>query len=416
VRRPARPTPPALFLLLDLPYGAAVGYLSIAVPWWLAQGGVSLDGIAAVSATAFTPFWAKIFWVPLLDVGSWRKAWYLGCSAAVALLLAALALFPDPTHHLAAFTALLTAAMVAATTGHAALNALVAVTVRDEDKGKAAGFYMASNVGSTGLLGALALWLAEHAAPALGGLALAGVTLAAASGGLFIQEPQRLDPAVAAAGGALRAALAHLRAMVRDLWATVRSREGFTGLLICLAPVGCGALSNLFSGMAGHFQASAGVVELVNGVGSGVVGALGSLLGGWLADRMNRRLAYALSGGACALVALAMLAAPLSPTTYAWGGLLYLFANGVAFATWAGMVLELVGHTVAVTTKYAIFNAALNAAIVYVTRLDGWIPARMGWGEARGALLTDAALTLLGIAFLGAMVALTRRGRLAATA
>jgi len=409
VTAPRRYTPPALFLLLDLPYGAAVGYVTIAVPLWLARAGVPAATYATVIATATVPLWAKLLWVPLLDAGSHRKLWYLLSAAGVAGLLVALSLFDDPAHHLPAFTALLTAAMAAATTAHAALNALVAVTVRDDQKGKAAGCYMASNIGSTSLIGgALAPWLAERASPAASGWALAAAVAAGSAGALFIREP-RLD-AERPEGGVSRLVLHRAGAIARDLWSTVSSREGFTGLVICLAPVGAGALTNLFSGLSVHYGASPDRVSLVNGVGGGAVGVLGSLLGGLLADRMNRRLAYALAGGVTALVALAMLAAPLDAGTYTWGVLLYGFANGVAFATWAGMVLEMVRHTPGVATKYALFNAAANVASSYSVFLDGNVPAWMGWGEARGGLLTDAVLTFAGIGLVGAMVLSARRG------
>jgi MFS transporter, PAT family, beta-lactamase induction signal transducer AmpG len=405
---PERPTPPALYLLLDLPYGAAVGYLELAVPFWLAGAGVPLAEIAALSAAAFMPHALKILWVPLLDLGARRKVWYLGMISATAALLVALSVMPDPVHHLGAFAVLLTAVQVTATTGHAALNALIAITTRDREKGKAAGFYMASNVGGTSLLGALALWLGGHATPTVAGIVLATVALGTGWCGIAIVEP-RLARAARAGASVLREAGRTLAALARDLWQTVKSREGFTGLVICAAPVGCGALTNLFSGMALHYRADAGFVAMVNGLGGGIVSAAGALLGGVLADRMSRRLAYALSGGLTALCAVAMLVAPLSPTTYAWGTLTYSFANGIAFATWAGMVLEMVGHTAAVTTKYALFNATANQAISYVTFLDGKVPEWMGWPEARGALATDAVLTGIGISILAVMVMVTRR-------
>ena len=162
-----------------------------------------------------------------------------------------------------------------------------------------------------------------------------------------------------------------VRELLRDIWRTVRSREGFTGLVFCLAPVGCQALSNLFSGIAVQYGAGARLVSLVNGLGGGVAGAAGALLGGVLADRMNRRFAYAASGTLTALSALAMAAAPMTPATYAWGTFAYLFAGGLAFATWAGMVLEMVGLSAATATKYALFNASLNLAISFMIRLDG---------------------------------------------
>jgi PAT family beta-lactamase induction signal transducer AmpG len=168
--------------------------------------------------------------------------------------------------------------------------------------------------------------------------------------------------------------------------------------------------------MAREYGASQRLVEAVNGLGGGLAGALGSLVGGYLADRMNRRLAYALAGGLTALSAVAMLAAPMTPLTYTWGTLAYNFANGIAFATWAGMVLEVVGLSAAVTTKYALFVASSNLAISYVTALNGWASGFRGFrgdwpreAGARGALAFDAMITFAGIGALLVMVAVTRR-------
>jgi MFS family permease len=162
--------------------------------------------------------------------------------------------------------------------------------------------------------------------------------------------------------------------------------------------------------MARDFQAPQHLVEIVNGLGGGLTSAVGAVLGGWLADRMNRRIAYGLAGGVTALTALAMLVAPLTPTTYVWGTLAYNFANGIAFATWAGMVLEMVGHSAGVATKYALFTATSNQAISYVTWLDGQASAWHGTG-ARGALAFDALITFAGLGLLLAIVAWTRRAR-----
>jgi hypothetical protein len=110
-----------------------------------------------------------------------------------------------------------------------------------------------------------------------------------------------------------------------------------------------------------------------------------------------------------------MAMAPLTPWTYAWGTFTYLFAGGIAFATWAGMVLEMVGVSAATATKYALFNATANFAISYVTALNGmggaWLRRTYGLAVARGALVTDAALTLVGVAVLVAMVVVLRGRR-----
>jgi MFS transporter, PAT family, beta-lactamase induction signal transducer AmpG len=414
-RDPAKPTPPWIFLFLDLPFGAAVGFLSITVPFWMERRGYAIAAIATVSAGANLAHAFKLAWIPILDLGSYRKLWYLAMAGLNAALFVAIALMPDPLATLPAFAVLLTVLQAVATTGHAANNALMATTTRQQDKGKVGGFAMASNVGSTGLLGALAILVADRASPRAASLTMAVIVVASAAVALRIAEPRLVDEAVARAGSLARATAVHLRAMLKDLWATITSREGFTGLLICLAPVGCQAMSNLFSGMASQYRASAEIVSLANGLGGGIASAIGALLGGVLADRMSRRLAYAASGGLTAICALAMAVAPMTPWTYAWGTFVYLFAGGIAFATWAGMVLEMVGLSAATATKYALFNASANLAISYVTQLDGSVgsrvAARLGFAPARGVLLTDAVLTFAGISFLLAMVFLVRGRR-----
>lgn len=404
-----RPTPPAVFAVTILPFAAAVGYVTIAAPFWLKSQGVSLATIGAISATAMTPHAVKFLWAPLVDIGSWRKVWFVAMALLSAVLLGALALVPDLAHHLGLFTAVATAAQVASTTACVAADGLMAATTRLEDKGKAGGWRMAGNVGGTGLLGALALLVASRVSAPAAGAAMAIVCAASALAALLIVEPHLRDAAVDEAGSLSRALWVRVRAILADLWGTVRSRDGWTGLVICALPVGAGALTNLFSAMAVDYGASEQVVAAVNGLGGGLVGAVGSLAGGYLADHMNRRLAYAFSGGITALSAVAMLVAPMTPLTYAWGTLAYCFANGVAFATLAAFILEMVGHSAAAATKYTLFIAIANVASSYVTALDGWGSELRGLG-ARGALIADALLTFAGIAVLLAMVAVTRRG------
>jgi MFS transporter, PAT family, beta-lactamase induction signal transducer AmpG len=160
--------------------------------------------------------------------------------------------------------------------------------------------------------------------------------------------------------------------------------------------------------MAGDYQAPEKLVTLVNGLGMGVSGALGSLVGGWVSDRINRKLNYALMGGITGLCALAMAAAPMTPTTYIWGTLLYSFANGAGFAAFAGMVLEMVNAGAAVTTKYTLFVAASNLAISYVTALDGQASSFHGLGT-RASVVFDGLITFAGLLGVGLIFVLFLR-------
>jgi MFS family permease len=139
-----------------------------------------------------------------------------------------------------------------------------------------------------------------------------------------------------------------------------------------------------------------------------LTGALGSLLGGWLSDRINRKLNYAIIGACSGLSALAMAAAPMTETTYIWGALVYSFVNGAGFAAFAGMVLELVRSGAAVTTKYTLFVSTSNFAISYVTLLDGRASGFQGMG-ARASIAFDGLIGFAGIAGMGLLFLLFLR-------
>ncbi|MFL5359299.1 MFS transporter [Archangium sp.] len=402
---PERWSWPPLFGILEIQFGAAVGFLQTAVPYWLAKDGMPLAEIGILSGTAFSPHAWKLLWVPLIDLGPWRRIWYGVSTLLTALFLLACALLPEPSGHLAVYTLLLTGLQAAASTAHAALNGLMAITTRQEDKGRTGGWQMAGNVGSTSLLGALAIWLASAFSRQVAGIVLATLVLVSGAGIFWVAE--RPGEKVARAS-VLHAAWERVKGIVQDLFRTAFSRDGIIMLVLCLAPVSCGALTNLFSAMAGDYHAPEHVVELVNGLGMGLSGALGSLAGGWMADRINRKLNYALMGGATGLCALAMAAAPLTPTTYVWGTLAYSFANGAAFAAFAGMVLELVSAGAAVTTKYTLFVAASNFAISTVTALDGSASGFRGLG-VRASVAFDGLITFGGITVVVALFLLFLR-------
>jgi hypothetical protein len=403
-RRTRRHTHPAVFGALELPFSAAVGFLQIAIPYDFAKRGVSLAAIGSLSAVAFLPHAWKFLWVPLLDAGPRRRTWYVLWSAFTGLTLLGIALFPDPLRHIALFTALVTASQVGAATSSACVEALMALTAAPLEKARAGGFKMAGNVGGIGLLGTLPIVLGSTR---LGGFAMVAVVALSAAFVLRVApEPEGAPTAVSR--GAVATAVGRVRSLLRDIGQTLRSRQGWTGVVFCAAPVGCGALVNLYSAMAGPYRAPASMVAFVNGIGGGLVGATGALAGGYFADRVNRRFAYCASAFVTALVCFGMALAPMDGATYAAGTLAYRFANGVTMAAFAGMVLELVGHDPAVATKYTLFVAISNQAISYVTYLDGRASEFRDSGPV-ATVVSDGVLTLVGVAIVGTMTLLLRR-------
>jgi len=132
------------------------------------------------------------------------------------------------------------------------------------------------------------------------------------------------------------------------------------------------------------------------------------MAGGWLSDRMDRKIAYAVAGFSLAVVAVAMYLGPRNETGYGILTLSYQFASGVAYGAFTGFVLEAIGRGAA-ATKYNALASLSNIPIWYMTQVDGWASERWSPGAM---LLVDAASEIVGVViFLGAAYLLLGRIR-----
>jgi MFS family permease len=409
--------PAPWWALLTLPFGLATGYANVTVPFMLRQRGLPMVIIATVTQVASLPHVVKLFWAPALDSGPRRRSWFFASIAATAACLAANGFIPPsltehagPVALIWVFTGVLFAAQAAVATSSTAVLALVALTVPDEERGAVSGWQTAGNLGGMAAGGALLVWLNSHVSPSVTAMCIAALCGASAAPALFVsEEPLPRRPV-----------LGLLRDLIRDVARTLRAREGWTGLLICLSPVGAGALTNLFGALARDYATDdAGaerLVLVVNGVLGGIVNAVGAVVGGYVTDRMDRRVAYLLFGGLTALCAIGTALGPANAATFSVGCLAYQLANGMAYAAFYAFVLELIGRRKAVTTQLALYAGASNLASTYVTWLDGWaydrarlaLPSRASAG-AIGMLSMDALATALGIGALWLMMAKFRR-------
>ncbi len=411
------PLHPLFWAVLVLPFGLAVGYAQVAVPYVLRLRGLDMAAIAGIASIASLPHAWKFLWAPALDAGLSRKRWYLAMIGLTAALLALTALIPPdaarhfgPVSFLTSYTTVLTLAQATVATSSSAVLALMALTVPDAEKGRASGWLTAGNLAGTSAGGAIVTWMLRHTSPQATAIALGMTCLACALPVFAIVEPapERHAPS------------ALVSVLLKEVWATLKSREGWTGMILCLSPVGTGAMTNLFSALAMDYSSDAvareRMVILANGVAAGLVSALGALVGGYVAGRMNRRLAYAMFGAVMAMAAMGMMIGPANPTAFTLGCLAYYFANGLCYAAFYAFVLEMIGKGASVTTRLTLFVGASNLAISYVTWLDGkgydaarrvW-PARAGAGRV-GMLGTDALSTFFGIGVLALMLLVVKR-------
>jgi MFS family permease len=408
--------PPALFGLLIIPFGVVTGYCGVTLPRVFEQQGVTTTAIAAFQALAGQPHSFKFIIEPALDARFRKQRWFVVSIAITAVLLFAAVLLQSlergisigAVHfgQLGLMGAVLFGANAAVATSSGAMHALMATTLPAEKKGAAAGWAMAGNLGGYGIGGAVGLFLTRRLPAAPAAISMAALVIATSIPALFIREPvPESHPILKAVG--------HL---LRDAWITLKSREGWTGLIICLCPVGAGGASGLFSDMASKYQAGDAQIALVNGLFGGLVSAVGCVVGGYVADRMNRRLAYGLAGSLAGAVALGMSFLPMTPDVYTAGCLAYSFAIGVGYAAWAAFVLDLMGHGPGVATKHAILAAAGNQATSYMLVFDGLAADRhvlggmLGEGP-RAALRADALGTAVGLVVLSAMLIVVARAK-----
>jgi len=389
---------PAVFMLLIVPFGAMSGYLNVAVVFLLIQAGVRVDASAALVALSYGPQTWKFLWAPIVDTTLSRKRWYLIGSAVSAIGIYALGAMTAVESSLGLLSLIVLLSSFASTFQAMASESLMAYCTAEKTKCRAGGWFQAGNLGGYGLGGGAGLWLSQRVPPpGIGSLAIALTGLACALALLFVREPPMPDHAESYGRT--------LRALGPDLWQVARSRRGSLALLICFLPIGTGAASNLWAGVAGDWHASAETVALVTGVLGGVVSMFGCLGGGYLADRMNRKAAYALYGVLLTLCAVAMALSPRTESMYVVFTMTYAVVNGFCYAAFSAVALEAIGRGAA-ATKYNLFASLSNMPIGYMTAVHGWAAVRWGAG---GMLNCEAVVAVVAVLLFTCVAALATR-------
>ena len=377
---------PVIFLFLILPFGVVSGNLTVTLAYTLSQAGVTTTLIAELIALSYIPHTWKFLWAPVCDTTLSLRKWYLlaAVTSAVGLLIANA--MPATTASMPLLCVVVVVTNVAVTFLGMAVEALMAHGTPGQLKGRAAGWFQAGNLGGAGVGGGAGLWIVEQTGEAwIGGAVMAVVCLLCCIGLWFVNVPQIQRSAHGIVKNSIEA--------FRDLWLVARSRIGYLGLLICFLPIGSGAASNLWSAIAGDWQASAEAVATANGLLTGVVSAFGCIVGGSLCDRMDRKLAYGLFGLLLAACAVAMALVPRTQAMYITFVLIYAFILGMSYAGFSAVVLEAIGGGAA-ATKYSMFASLSNAPIAYMTLILGWAHTR--W-DAAAMLYYEAAFGVLGI-------------------
>jgi PAT family beta-lactamase induction signal transducer AmpG len=155
-------TRPFVFFFLVLPYGISSGFVSITLPFVLTRVGFSVALAASIVAIGVSANLWRFLWGPVADLTLTARRWYLlglGTSAATLLLLA---LLPLHQNAIAVLMTVVFVSQVAGTLIVLPVGGLMAHTVAESAKGRAAGWYQAGNLGGNGIGGGVGVWLASH--------------------------------------------------------------------------------------------------------------------------------------------------------------------------------------------------------------------------------------------------------------
>ena len=361
-------TRPFLLFFLLLPYGISAGFASITLPFFLTRAGFSVASAAAIVALGVSANVWLFCWGPIVDLTLTPRRWYLLAVVVSAATLFLLGITPFQPSATAILTAMVFISQIAVTFVVLPMGALMAYTVPDEAKGRAAGWYQAGNLGGNGVGGGLGIWLGVNFGKEVAGATLAFAMLAAAVAIYFTPDFRVV------AGFGFRE---RMRLTGRDVLAMVRSAIPLLTLVLITSPIGAGAMNNLWSAVASDWHAGDKMVALVTGFLNGIVCALGCLLGGWVADRFGRWWSYFSFGCALAATAIIMAFAPWTPNSFAVGVLIYAFFVGTGYAAYSALVVHAIGRGVA-STKYALCQSLGNIPVAYMTAFDGWVHDRFG--------------------------------------
>jgi MFS transporter, PAT family, beta-lactamase induction signal transducer AmpG len=411
---PNKPPPPALYLLLFLPFGASSGFIIVTIGSLASEAGLSDGTIAGLIAINTLPHTWKFLWAPLVDTTWTGRGWYISTNLIASGSLIALGFIPIREDNVSLMTTLIFINGVATTFVGMCTESLMARLTPPEQRGAAGGWSQAGNLGGS-TLGGLGLLIAEEVEyPWIPGVVIGGLLLSCSLILAFVREPPPPDPRPSF--------IANLKTLGKDVWALlvdpkrsgkvrprwllgfppvffyVLSGAGILSIGLCLVPIGSGGAQNLFAAMAPDWGASQRMVSITNGLVSGGASIAGCIVGGLISDLIDKRWAYALSGVSLALVAFAMATLPQQPVFYAGGVVLYSFALGLCYATFSAFVLDIIGHTGG-ATKYNLFASLANMPILAMTWIDGavaddygripmlWVDGLAGLGGATVLML-----------------------------
>lgn len=375
-------TRPFYISLLMLPFGISVGFATVILPYILASKGFSVETIGGIVSMAVLANVWRFVWGPIADLTLTARKWYwLALTCCVGTLLS-LCFFPYTSQHVFLLTAVVFISQIAATFTMLPISIFMAVRIQEHHKGRAGGWYQAGNLGGVGLGGGAGIWLYAHYGIVQAVIALCCIMALAALPVLLIKDVERRRG---------RTVVQEIKWMGKDLLSMLKKPVVVFIIIMLFMPIGTGAASNLWSAIALDWHVGADTVSLITGVLSGVTGALGCVIGGFITDKRGIWFGYLGAGVFCAVVTALMAAFPYKPYVYISGVLAYNFGLGLLNAAFTTVILFAIGKKDA-STKYALLSSIGNLPVSYMTAIDGWAHDK---GGSKYMLMIEVVLGIL---------------------
>jgi PAT family beta-lactamase induction signal transducer AmpG len=397
------------FFLLYITEGIPLGFAAIAIATELRRRGVGPAEIGAFVASFYLPWAFKWAFGPFVDVFrsqrfGHRRGWILLTQVMMALTLAVLIFVPLPSG-LAIFTGILLLHNTFGAIQDVAIDSLAVNTLGEDERGLAnglmfAGAMLGQAVGGSGVL-LLTAWVPFQSSFIFVALAISLVTA-------FVVLPMKEAVAerLALADGVspFRAALAEMREFaVQSFRSFVGTRGAFRGVFFSLMPAGAMSLGlALQTNLAVELGMDNDEVGRLNLVTS-LISAACMVIGGWLSDKLGRRITLALYLVAMSLPVLYLMwvlheagyVMPRPPGGQPMPHLIrqlwianigYAVFQGLGYGTRSAIMMDVTNPRVA-ATQFTAYMAMMNLAIAFAASWQGVVIEAWGYPTT---LLVDA--------------------------
>lgn len=389
----------ALFAFLYLSEGAPVGYLWWALPTKLRVAGMPVEQITGLTALLALPWALKMFWAPLVDGLRSRRwgfsSWIVSAQAVMGLTLLPLLFFDFGQVPIDTLTLLLLAHAFAAATQDVAIDGLAITSTPVEEHGQLNGWMQLGFLVGRGLFGG-GILLVEDIIGARGALALLLASIWVPGWILYRLAIEDTGDR----GASLRR---RFREVGSGFLRMLRGPRFWAGVAFA-ATAGLGFES--VGAVAGPYLTDRGFDEsevgLVMGIPVVVAMASGALLGGFVSDRLGRRLSAGLAllalGGAIALLGIGDPSTADGETSTAVRLVLVYLTIGIFTASSYALFMDLTTPAIA-ATEFAAFMGVTNLCESISAKSVGRLIEEHGYSEAFLTMVALSSLALVPLLF-----------------